>query len=284
MHPIPRRRCPLRGVFEDQDLDSLHVNKVIQNVVQSPGDSHIVTSVPVLVEFSVGSVIYESIALIDDGADLSILGSNHLSRFLVPDSEKLSSDIKITLADGETTSNVLFGFYSDIVLHTAAGPLMARKQCFNFVEYNLPHVILGRPLLKNIGIDVENQLCQLACVETKSQQFTTPHSKHSNVTEVHSDEIHIPDIITNNIEIAISEALSKLLSECADNGASAEFVARFRSLLFEYSDIFRVSLGLDPPALVTPLKLEVVPDAVPVMTKPRRLVPSAYRYVRNLTK
>ena len=127
-----KEEMSVSGVFEDQNLDSLHVNKVIQNVVQSPGDSHIVTSVPVLVEFSVGSVIYESTALIDDGADLSILGSNHLSRFLVPDSEKLSSDIKITLADGETTSNVLFGFYSDIVLHTAAGPLMIRKTMFLF--------------------------------------------------------------------------------------------------------------------------------------------------------
>ena len=86
------------------------------------------------------------------------------------------SAMKITFADGSTSSNIRFGFYCDIVQHTNAGGLLARKQCLFVVEGSLPQLILGRPFLKNFGIDVESQLCMLAARDQDLANYTNDSS------------------------------------------------------------------------------------------------------------
>ena len=124
--------------------------------------NHISKSVPVTVELQIGLQSHSLSALVDDGADLSIVGEHQLNGLFISDDRKVNSDLKITLADGQMTSIVLFGFYCDVILYTEAGPLVPRKQCLFVVQGSLPQVILGRPFLTHLGIDVDRQLCGLA--------------------------------------------------------------------------------------------------------------------------
>ena len=45
---------------------------------------------------------------------------------------------------------------------------------------------------------------------------------------------------------------------------------RLRQLLADYKDIFRIKLGSDPPVKVAPMRIRLVPTAVPVRVKLRR--------------
>ena len=171
---VPSKSSVASDLHEDRDDNPALVNKVQQRDFCLKDDAHVTESVPVSVEIQFGSDRYEFSALVDDGADLSLISENHLSSVdILHEAMRAPSAMKITLADGRTSSNIRFGFYCDIVLHTNAGPLLVRKQCLFVVEGSLPQLILGRPFLKNIGIDVESQLCMLAA---RGQDLPTNNS------------------------------------------------------------------------------------------------------------
>ena len=71
------------------------------------------------------------------------------------------ADLRFALADG---SSAVAGqsICADLHLQTSAGTVVARNQEIFIVDIPLPDILLGRPLLLSLGIDVEQQLCDLA--------------------------------------------------------------------------------------------------------------------------
>ncbi|ETV97426.1 hypothetical protein H310_09756 [Aphanomyces invadans] len=58
--------------------------------------------------------------------------------------------------------------------------------------------------------------------------------------------------------------------EASEAGCGAEFASGLAELLTKYVDVFRLTLGRDPPVDMPPLKVHLVPTAKPVRCKARR--------------
>ncbi|KAE9325268.1 hypothetical protein PF008_g16908 [Phytophthora fragariae] len=71
------------------------------------------------------------------------------------------------------------------------------------------------------------------------------------------------------------------LDEAANLGCSSEFRAKLAELLSEYRDVFRIKLGQDPPVDMSPFKVTLKPDAVPVRCKARHYAPEDRAFMKK---
>jgi hypothetical protein len=60
------------------------------------------------------------------------------------------------------------------------------------------------------------------------------------------------------------------VAEAKTSGCGEEFAAGLSNVLVKYVDVFRLTLGRDPPVKMPPLKVHLKPDAKPVRCKARR--------------
>jgi hypothetical protein len=77
------------------------------------------------------------------------------------------------------------------------------------------------------------------------------------------------------LEVKISKAIA--------NGLSKVGSEHLRDLVFEYREIWRISLGAEPPDDLLPMMVELVPGAVPVRVKVRRNPPPQRNFLRKYT-
>lgn len=75
--------------------------------------------------------------------------------------------------------------------------------------------------------------------------------------------------------------LNGLIEDAIGNGLPKDYHAEMRSLVFEFADIFRTSLGEDPPAAIEQMKIMLKRDATPVRVKLRRYSPSQASFLRK---
>jgi len=110
----------------------------------------------------------------------------------------------------------------------------------------------------------------------------SPSDDETAVTENFVDHVFedAPSIDANSLP-DLRDALEQRLADCAAQHPPVWFLSELRSLLFEFSDIFRLSLCSDPPVKVTPLLLKQSPDAVPLLANARILSPVARSYLRS---
>ena len=80
------------------------------------------------------------------------------------------------------------------------------------------------------------------------------------------------------------EALSKCLEEAADAGLNESQLNQLKTLVFSYTDVFRTSLGSDPPMKVPPMNIKLLPDATPVRVKVRRYSPPQAKFLHEETQ
>lgn len=78
-------------------------------------------------------------------------------------------------------------------------------------------------------------------------------------SHLHGEEC--PEETNINLQTAIKNAF--------DNGLPLEYVNKLHKLLSKYRDIFRSRIGSDPPALIPPMKTELIPGIKPYKTKQR---------------
>lgn len=78
-------------------------------------------------------------------------------------------------------------------------------------------------------------------------------------------------------------ALEQRFNDAIDSGLPAEHHDELRSLLHDYSDIFRTKMGSDPPASVAPMTITLKPDAKPVRVRVRRYSPPQAVFLRFKT-
>ena len=68
----------------------------------------------------------------------------------------------------------------------------------------------------------------------------------------------------------MADKLEEKVKECQMVGCSEEYALKLQQLLKRDDNVFRLKLGQDPPVDVPPLRVNVMPGAVPVRCKARR--------------
>ena len=166
---------------------------------------------------------------------------------------------------------------ADIKLVTGLGTVIVRNVRFMVVEGEMSEVIIGRKLLKELGIDVDEQMSNL------SGRTIDLRDDRKAVAEA-MPEIAVVAALDDD---EVAQQLEKRLDEATVAGATPEQVSKLRTLVYKYREVWRVNLCGDPPANVRPLK--VVPKGTFVDQKPRarRMGPMqsefVNRYVNELT-
>ena len=218
---------------------------------------------------SVGNTSWMVPVTVDDGADFSLMGFNHLENF--KDLAVPQSPIQFRVANDNlaTCSNYLL---CDITLHTEAGNITVRRHRIYIADISISEVLLGRPFLHRLGIDVESQIRLIAC---KDSEPTPP----SDVLHDHILD-NAPSLESNDLD-DIRSFLEARVQDCISNNAPSGFVNSLRALLLDFIDIFRISLCSDPPVKVTPLILKQSSSSVPVLANCRVMPAVAREYMRR---
>jgi hypothetical protein len=181
----------------------------------------------------------------------------------------------------------------NLILTTNAGKLQLRNiQASVIRDETLEDLILGRPLLESIGLDLNKHLVELTKENLVLDCLDDVYVNKGKVSMLISDQAVDDDIqaaqlddnifeIGEDANTEISEAFSLMVTKAIAEGLPEEFIAPMRSLLEEFKDIWRLRLGPDPPVSVEPMKIVLKENCKPVMCKTRRYPPNHREYMRT---
>jgi hypothetical protein len=181
---------------------------------------------------------------------------------IVPVSFALGGDVShVVCATSRTTT--------DVILYTMSGKLLFRAIEFFVVDASVD-ILLGDAWLKSVGIDVGGQLASLAA------------SRDAN--DISNDMDITPDLditIGQDTEVEINAQLHALVTSAVRDGLPEEHSQTLTDLVFEFKDIFRIKLGLDPPANVEPLCIHLPPDTPALKCKVRNYSPAKQEFMAS---
>ncbi|POM68944.1 Hypothetical protein PHPALM_14828 [Phytophthora palmivora] len=197
----------------------------------------------------------------DSGAE-----SNILSRSMVDELCTLDSTVKLVKLEPPTVVKVAGGATMqcrdrvevDLRISTAAGPLnISRVGCL-VLDGDEDEFLLGRATMKDIGIDVNGLLEQLA--------------GGASVAEADNDDVteHEPELGFNDEREEIHVVVDKLVDEAVEAGFEQELADDLRVLVHEYADVWRLRIGADEPTRVEPMRITLRPDAQPYRSGVRK--------------
>ena len=152
-----------------------------------------------------------------------------------------------------------------------AGPVIIRRHKVHVADRSLPDVLLGRPLLLCLGIDVEQQLRDIAASD-RNEVIVHAVSDSSSPVQYFPDIDHVTFGRSDQEEVRT--ALGHALARARIAGLPEILHHRFSETLDQFVEVFRVKLGSDPPIKGDPLVIELLPNSVPVLCKPRRFPPT----------
>ncbi|GMF41587.1 unnamed protein product [Phytophthora fragariaefolia] len=181
----------------------------------------------------------------------------------------LSNAVEAVMADGRVQlcdQEVLL----DLELTTLAGQVSLHSVACLILEGAGDEFMLGRDVLKGLGIDVEQQLAQLAgppLLDDEVDQFPVGHG----IPEPQADP-------------GCADSLTQLIDRAVANGLPSEHVDKLREIIEAHHDVWRESVGPDPPANVEPLRITLTADAVPYRSPPRKYAPLQAQFIRNYVK
>ena len=79
-------------------------------------------------------------------------------------------------------------------------------------------------------------------------------------------------------------AFGKILQHAKDNGISPKGFSELESMLENFRHIFRINLGPDAPAKVSPLKIQLKSGSTPVKLPQWRYAPAQRVFINNTIK
>jgi hypothetical protein len=91
--------------------------------------------------------------------------------------------------------------------------------------------------------------------------------------ELDADPVEVPQLLSspsNEYMAIINEKIEHMLLFVSQNCLPAAQLLALRSLVYDFFDLWRVSLSDGPPSALPPLIIKLRPDAVPVRVKLRR--------------
>lgn len=236
-------------------------------------------------------------ALSDIGADHSALPKSIIDSLIkggqTLDISPLNPPIglcgAVTLPDSSNATTSAMVKLS-ITIQLPCGPLRLRRVEFLIVDQDMTEVLLGRPLLKCLGFDLGSHLAKFrekfdnANIDDLFRSINSTDALSSNnvrqsrlsslstyeglwYNRTEDDPISPPQDAGANMgvdkESEIQECFTITLDQARLEGMSLEGLETSKQLLKEFRDIFRIQLGPDPPAKVSPLQIRLKKDHRP---------------------
>ena len=196
---------------------------------------------------------------------------------------------------------------SRTILHLSSGRLAATNISYLVADEELTatDLIIGRPILEHMRVDtktlieerregLDNIDCStvgnptlparggrisammLARINRVQYGQMEAEDKRPRIDyfESRSERDPFPDPslldkVDEDQEQAVTDAIDGMLQQAAEHGLPTNDAARARELVGNYRNIFRVGLSGGAPAAISPLKIELTPDAKPARVKLR---------------
>lgn len=198
---------------------------------------------------------------------------------------KLPEDVHFT-----SSGTVVF----DIRISLPCGQLSIRNVKFWVIDQKMTEVLIGRPLLRHIGMDLEKLLTKLckegseidassadvdesggSTIALSSHRVVVNDSDIDPIKEIDEAAANMGEEKAEEISTAVKDAIiharAKRMSEQAAKEAEA--------LLFGYRDVLRIKLGNDPLAQVEPHRVELKRGVQPHRATVRRYPPSHTAFI-----
>jgi len=207
----------------------------------------------------------------DSGSDCTYVPRQCLDEIIAlggkPTVLKLPQSQQVEVAGGSSVT-CTDGVTLDLKLQTAAGPVHLSEVHCLVMDADEQEFILGNDMLVSLGINVDEQLSQLA----------------SGPTPVDVDPFEEEEVAEPQSSAEMTALLLEMVAQAAENGFDATYLDQLRATVLEYADVFRVELEADPPADIEPLKITLKEGSEPFRTKPRRYAPAQSQFLREHTK
>ena len=185
--------------------------------------------------------------ILDSGAEATIVPMKFAQRILEVDSEvvmsKLDPPITLELPNG-SKDKISYEMYLDLVLQSKAGKLLVPSRRCLVWDTDSEVILLGVDLLNAIGIDPKSALESI---------IASTSVEGINECGYKGAEENCTPMIGLNSKDEIDQALCRMVRDAIDNGLSAHLEEPVLRLVMKYKNVWRRSLGPDPPAKVTPL-------------------------------
>jgi RNase H-like domain found in reverse transcriptase/Reverse transcriptase (RNA-dependent DNA polymerase) len=136
------------------------------------------------------------------------------------------------------------------------------------MEDGLWEILLGRPLLKTVGIDVEAQLLQLAADQRESCRDDAAEAMDWTQRDQQEDQA----------------SRNTLLTEAIKNGLPEEFHEAMKELLDKYAKVFSSGVIDEGPALVPPMQIKLKEGAEPTRSAPRNYASLVFKSISDQAK
>ncbi|KAK1930096.1 Transposon Tf2-9 polyprotein [Phytophthora citrophthora] len=210
----------------------------------------------------------------DSGCDLNIISRKHVELLQAQDStvELIELDEPVhSQAVGGTTLISTHAIDVRLTINTAAGPVRCQdpKRCL-IIESDENEMLVGKLLLVELGIDIEQQLEYLACRgPDDDDSFDGPDG--------------MPPCKPNKVEV-VQNVVDALVHDAIDRGVIDDYITtRLYEVLHKHSG-WRLELGDDPPARVPPLKIRLKQNATPYRCKVRQYSPDKSAFLEAFNK
>ncbi|OWZ05895.1 LOW QUALITY PROTEIN: hypothetical protein PHMEG_00021933 [Phytophthora megakarya] len=198
----------------------------------------------------------------DTGSDRNIISRDYLN-----DLKELDAEVTTAPLDEVITVKVTGGAEFvcresatlDLKLTTAAGPLHLPQVPVVVLEGPEEEFLLGCVTLKEIGIDIDHLLEQLA-----------GGAQAGEIGAADEEDLPPEEELRFEAEGDVTTAMENLVEQAVANWFAEAHVEGLRELVHEFPDVFRLHVGIDSPADVEPLEVQVVPGATPFRCKLRK--------------
>jgi hypothetical protein len=247
------------------------------------------------------------VALGDIGADYSCIPRS-LVPTIIQDGVRISESKRpstVSLEGAVKNSHITAKsiFRADLTLQLNCGPLILRQTEFLVLDQEMSEILIGRPLLKAIGFDLEAHLETnrdvlnnstfgtnlLNTVNTRSFGKAA-RSSYSDLQCNTADSDPVPPTETAGVATGtdsaseIQDEIERMIGSAKLNGMSSVGLTSARELLQDFREIFRIRLGSDPPAKIPPLNVQLKPHFAPVKETQRRYAPTQRVFLSTTIK
>ena len=168
---------------------------------------------------------------------------------------------------------VLPGPKGDILLGTAQqeelGMTSTRRLMAQAVA-QLKGVVIARDpldvngtLLAAAGPPVQKLMRLTLVAEDGEESMEDECANEESEDEDLSEEDLLEEHLCRDTSEEMTRELELMLWRAMNNGLPMVFQERAHALIEDYHDVFRLELGMDPPAKVTPLRIELIDKSIP---------------------
>lgn len=180
----------------------------------------------------------------------------------------------------------------DILIELPCGKLSLRNVDFWIVNQTMNELLLGRPLLKCLGFDLDKLLHGL-CLQGDEVDVASKLAEDLNNEEDinpkaaalkeyggmwYNREEYDPVEPTDSVAAhmgedtpnSINEAVKKTIVDARESGMSNEGLKKCEAMLNQYKDVLRIKLGADGPANVQPYEVTLKHGYRPYCSSQRR--------------